>query len=1018
MSPRDRQGQPSDIPFARRVRATRKLRGFNACIRATQATKSEAANFWCSLLAKQQKQYDNPTTRSSIVRRLRRVSDLVRDSLSVDGQSCLDRGSGALSVEGVVYAVVVRSKIYVGQTIHSSFERFRQHIWATAKTRFAGTPFHRKLFRCGLNDVVLFPLEKIPSEVYETGGRGRLERFRAVALARELYWIRRLTTQLPFGLNVVPKLRRRPRRKPLMWRRAGKKPIDTSTDPNGTISSAANSVLEPYAPADSFIPRKLANGKTDAKADTEAYPSTARTFGYRDFVRRCQYLAKCFEMGTLGTVDWATYRRANLWRMLRVLTHKLVWDISEKARKAIMADLRAALMIRPVTKKQRREGCTVIHIDWTAHVLRAVALKRILAESESMHILPAEARESMEHVLVARRLVSPIAPLIFNFAKVARELPELSASEKECPCRTLFSAQFRPHGGCVLTGDLSLVRNDELRALLQYGPRFRLTVRVDPMTALRDAIDNLITRLSETHGIVKGQFTLWREYILERCHQALMRKQKRGQTGPRRKLVELTAAMRKHLRFLHRLLVMVPTDKAANNVAFVCKALYVKELRNELSRRDGAYESWNENPDQIIQRHRNFLSHCHLAGQDKLPYLYWMPKLHKEGKRFIAGSPACSTREASKVLSDGLQLILRTMREKDDYNLRLTGIRRYFVVNGYEEVVAFIHNWPRVTALHRPAPMVARRLYTGDFSTLYTTIPHDDLTARLGRVCDEAWEWACSHRFHCSADEVQIEWTRWECQWVQTTAAECHTDRMHRFKRGGVKALLGFLISNTFLVNGGVVRRQRLGIPMGTNNAPAVANSYLFSYESEYVDRIARQNLQRARAFHMSFRFIDDVLSIDNACWLRAVRRPAEEGGLYPRALQLNATAVNVSEVQFLGMRIIDNEDVALQVEVFDKRKAFPFAVRRYPHMDSLIPVSIPYGVFTGQLYRYFRICSHWRAFVNTACELGKTLIHQGCSANRLRHYFLSFLRKRSSRRWRLSAFQLYRMFSEGLGNS
>jgi hypothetical protein len=43
------------------------------------------------------------------------------------------------------------------------------------------------------------------------------------------------------------------------------------------------------------------------------------------------------------------------------------------------------------------------------------------------------------------------------------------------------------------------------------------------------------------------------------------------------------------LRCLHNHLVVVPLDKAANNVGFICRALYCKVLRNEITS-SSAYE--------------------------------------------------------------------------------------------------------------------------------------------------------------------------------------------------------------------------------------------------------------------------------------------------------------------------------------------------------------------------------------------------------------------------------------------
>ena len=43
--------------------------------------------------------------------------------------------------------------------------------------------------------------------------------------------------------------------------------------------------------------------------------------------------------------------------------------------------------------------------------------------------------------------------------------------------------------------------------------------------------------------------------------------------------------------------------------------------------------------------------------------------------------------------------------------------------------------------------------------------------------------------------------------------------------------LVRWLLANVYSVNGGEVWRQVIGIPMGTNFAPALANLYLAGYE-------------------------------------------------------------------------------------------------------------------------------------------------------------------------------------------
>ena len=56
----------------------------------------------------------------------------------------------------------------------------------------------------------------------------------------------------------------------------------------------------------------------------------------------------------------------------------------------------------------------------------------------------------------------------------------------------------------------------------------------------------------------------------------------------------------------------------------------------------------------------------------------------------------------------------------------------------------------------------------------------------------------------------------------------------------------------------------------------------------------------------------------------------------------------------------------------------------RYPHLDSVIPTSIPYGVFTGLLYRRYRICTRKTVFLKNAVELAMSLRDKRYSQCRL----------------------------------
>ena len=50
--------------------------------------------------------------------------------------------------------------------------------------------------------------------------------------------------------------------------------------------------------------------------------------------------------------------------------------------------------------------------------------------------------------------------------------------------------------------------------------------------------------------------------------------------------------------------------------------------------------------------------------------------------------------------------------------------------------------------------------------------------------------------------------------------------------------MLEFLVDNIFVVFGGKVFQQIVGIPMGTNYAHILADIFLYSYEAEFIQSL------------------------------------------------------------------------------------------------------------------------------------------------------------------------------------
>ena len=109
-----------------------------------------------------------------------------------------------------------------------------------------------------------------------------------------------------------------------------------------------------------------------------------------------------------------------------------------------------------------------------------------------------------------------------------------------------------------------------------------------------------------------------------------------------------------------------------------------------------------------------------------------------------------------------------------------------------------------------------------------------------------------------------------------------------------------FLMENIYVQFGGMVYHQIVGIPMGTNCAPLIADLFLYCYQKDFMS-----NLQKSKRFDLidkfndTSRYLDDIFTIDNPEFAEHIP------DIYPRELQLNKANTSDKETSFLDLNII-----------------------------------------------------------------------------------------------------------------
>ena len=173
-----------------------------------------------------------------------------------------------------------------------------------------------------------------------------------------------------------------------------------------------------------------------------------------------------------------------------------------------------------------------------------------------------------------------------------------------------------------------------------------------------------------------------------------------------------------------------------------------------------------------------------------------------------------------------------------------------------------------------------------------------------------------------------------------------HLNKYHAWSCQNVCDVLTFLLDNIFIRFGSKLYRQVVGIRVGTNCAPLVADLFLFCYDRDFM--MSPSDDKQADvidAFNTTSRYLDDILNINNVYFDNMVSQ------IYPSELQLNKANTSDTEAAFLDLHLSISNDI-VSTKIYDKRDDFDFEIVNFPFLDGDVPCSTSYGVYISQLIR------------------------------------------------------------------
>ena len=830
--------------------------------------------------------------------------------------------------------------IYVGQTGQKLSKRVANH--RSNINRQVRTPIYEH-FNSHNHSIVCMKVRIIEKIYHYTNSPILSRKYRE---DRELFWIKELGTTLPYGCN-------------------------DNIKGIGNLSNVRQDNVNSLSLLNSQTRRKRSHGKRKNNSKNHVF----------DFLNMLPIVET-----KLGPHEIRTKLFALPLKELRKIqeetkNRKICIDYKTPEYKLTSMILSVAKFRLEAQKEviESEQHKNFLHIEFANKGIDLLNLSNILHHSKVMKKIPPYFNQKKPPSL-SYQYTKPIATKIFNYKKVLTNLSSSNIDNMTCNCKN-SPFIYKPVNH-IVSGDLNMIKNDKLRELIKYGPKFREQNKINwnlNFKLIMDAVEDYARKWAKIEREPIECLSEWIKSIRNIVIARISNYKSKNIHVNRPRIPSLSDTdVRESLAELHQDFVLVPTDKASNNVSIICKKYYLtcisKELGITANRDNNTYTLSHLCEEDIIDANVKALGNFNISvpSEDRtIPLIYWLPKMHKNPykERFIAGSRHCTTKTISRTLTKILTVIKDGLCRYCNKIYETSNINQMFILKNSKTLLETLQNLQHVKH---------SSLQTFDFTTLYTTIPHRQLKSKLHDLIHNAFVTKTGKRRY------------------KYIAVNYHTsyftnndnNKGQLYTESKICSMLEFLIDNIYVRFGDKIFRQTVGIPMGTNCAPLLADLYLYSYESSFIQQLTNSNQTKlARKFNLTFRYIDDLLSIDNPNFRDYIQY------IYPSELELKETTISDSEVSYLDLHL-SLLDGNVTSKLYDKRDDFDFEIINFPYLISNIPATPAYGVYTSQLIRYQRACVSYLEFQSRHKSLVKKLIKQGFIASRLINTFKKFYGK------------------------
>ena len=306
---------------------------------------------------------------------------------------------------------------------------------------------------------------------------------------------------------------------------------------------------------------------------------------------------------------------------------------------------------KPQASKKKIEH--VFTMKYVNHWIDKLCLGNILHDPALEETLPICVKDNRLPTVVSK-YQHTVREQLFNYKETVGNFKhDEDLSKMDCACS---DSEFKDlDHGHIVTGNLHIINNKRLWGLFRKGPNYRGKETLNEKKAfdsIKDDISSFIKKWSSKICKPKEYFYEWKIKLLELIQTRGRSLKKKIKYKPVKKVLKDPDCL-KELKRLKEQFVLVPIDKAANHIGFICKKYFLEVLLQET--KSYTYVPYQDSAESIINAvaKKCLETSIPVKGDNKtLPQIHATIKMHKNPVkfRFIIGARNCVTKQVAKEL--------------------------------------------------------------------------------------------------------------------------------------------------------------------------------------------------------------------------------------------------------------------------------------------------------------------------------------------------------------------------------